>query len=99
MAGHSDNADTLRQAAVTGMGITYLGQFVIAGDLADCKLGEIRPGRGAHNTFFVVNVMHSALMPRQVKVFWTSFRPNLERILLRKEAYKIVCGYQIILMS
>lgn len=65
----SDNVDVLRQAAIDGLGIAYLGLSLVAPDLRAGRLQQVLEGYPVQDSLIVVLLPHVDFIPQRVKVF------------------------------
>ena len=65
----SDNAEFLREAAVNGLGIAYLGTFAVGDELRAGRLIEILKGHTIANSAFVAAIPHPVYISSRVRLF------------------------------
>ena len=65
----SDNAEFLREAAVNGLGVAYLGTFAVGHELRAGRLREILKGHTIANSAFVAAVPRHGYISGRVRLF------------------------------
>ncbi len=65
----SDNAEFLREAAVSGLGVAYLGTFAVGHELRAGRLLEILKGYTIANSAFVAAIPHHGYISSRVRLF------------------------------
>ena len=65
----SDNVDVLRQAAIDGLGIAYLGLSLVAADLRAGRLQQVLEGYAVQDSLIVALLPHVDFVPQRAKVF------------------------------
>jgi DNA-binding transcriptional LysR family regulator len=65
----SDNADVLRAATVSGLGVAHLGTFVVGGELRRGRLKEILKGYAIQDSVFAAIIPHHEFVPRRIRLF------------------------------
>ena len=65
----SDNVDVLRQAAIDGLGVAYLGLSLVAPDLQAGRLRQVLNGHAVQDSLIVALVPHVDFVPQRAAVF------------------------------